>query len=192
MVFLPFVIQFRTLHYFPLSSGVTYQLFSIIWWLRPWKPYIFNCTSWPHVSRAMHMMYLWNRGKYIPLQHQEHTSNVRCGGCNLVLFKKEYQYSRTPYHVCKQPRCSWQVVRPRWNMTHHSFQNSTRTSKWRKILISDSHPYHVPLMNNFAPRNGIWKFSTLKVYRLRIKNLVAANFANKVINPFMAKERMQT
>ena len=41
----------RILHYFPLSvrppcvTGVTFQLFLIIWWLRPWKPYIF----WMHI-----------------------------------------------------------------------------------------------------------------------------------------------
>ena len=41
----------RILLYFPLSAlrlsvtGVTYQLFSIIWWFRPWKPYIF----WMHL-----------------------------------------------------------------------------------------------------------------------------------------------
>ena len=51
---LRFLIQFRTLPYFPLSSssvvrpyvtGVTSQLSSIIWWFRPGKPYIF----WLHI-----------------------------------------------------------------------------------------------------------------------------------------------
>ena len=48
---LRFLIQFRTLHYFPLSSvcpsvtGVTSQLSSIIWGFRHWTQYIF----WMHL-----------------------------------------------------------------------------------------------------------------------------------------------
>ena len=43
---LPYFCHFR-LHFPPPScvTGVTSRLFSIIWWFRPWKPYIF----WTHV-----------------------------------------------------------------------------------------------------------------------------------------------
>ena len=43
---LPYFSHFR-LHFPPPScvTGVTSRLFSIIWWFRPWKPYIF----WTHV-----------------------------------------------------------------------------------------------------------------------------------------------
>ena len=108
--------------YFPLSvcvhTGMTSQLFSIIWWFRAWKPCIFwkhiilaisvhepnpqgpcRPTPWPLGTLQAYRLTAWNRGSELMI-----SSQTFLGQFVLVNLRTLF------VHCCPPPPCCW----PHW------------------------------------------------------------------------------